>query len=173
MARPKRRLTCSRGRSRAASAPRQVVRNRSSAPTANGSSIAAQVDHLRYGFADEPMEPGENPFESYWMASWRKDPRLRSTVEAAPRDLATEAHAGSSPQETAAELDQSELNTVAAAFAHSPITWRLFARSIFRARHQPTISDDRTSSQPAAIRAHVVPGIESPHQASSGCGVRV
>jgi hypothetical protein len=45
-----------------------------SAPTATGSSIAAHVDHVRYGLSLMNLwSQGENPFGSAdWSASWRK-----------------------------------------------------------------------------------------------------
>jgi hypothetical protein len=45
-----------------------------SAPGPNGSSIAAHVDHLRYGFSlMNRWSQGENPFATAdWGASWRR-----------------------------------------------------------------------------------------------------
>ena len=49
-----------------------------SALTPTGSSIAAHVDHVRYGLSlMNRWSQGENPFESAdWSASWRQDHRV-------------------------------------------------------------------------------------------------
>ena len=58
-----------------------------SALTPTGSSIAAHVDHVRYGMSlMNRWSQGENPFASAdWSASWRKNERIRTGVAAAPR----------------------------------------------------------------------------------------
>ena len=45
-----------------------------SAPTPHGSTIAAHVDHLRYGLSlMNRWSAGENPFDDAdWTASWRR-----------------------------------------------------------------------------------------------------
>jgi hypothetical protein len=47
-----------------------------SVPTPTGSTIAAHVDHLRYGLTlMNRWSKGENPFKNAdWAASWRKQP---------------------------------------------------------------------------------------------------
>ena len=65
-----------------------------SAPTPHGSSIAAHVEHLRYGLSlMNRWAAGENPFDDAdWRASWRKT-RVYAAQWKQLRDaLAEEAH---------------------------------------------------------------------------------
>jgi len=65
-----------------------------SALTATGSSIAAHVDHLRYGLSlMNRWAAGENPFDDAdWTTSWRKT-RVSAVQWKQLRDeLANEAH---------------------------------------------------------------------------------
>ena len=91
-----------------------------SAPTPHGSTIAAHVDHLRYGLSlMNRWGAGENPFDDAdWSASWR-----RSRVSAAQwrqlrDDLASEAHRWLESLRNPREVDQSELNSVVGSVAH-------------------------------------------------------
>src|SRR5688572_27861101 len=91
-----------------------------SALTPTGSSIAAHVDHLRYGLSlMNRWSAGENPFnDADWSASWRKTTvaedewrRLRSELRAeADRWL----HAVSAPR----EVQEIELNGMVGSVAH-------------------------------------------------------
>jgi hypothetical protein len=91
-----------------------------SATTQLGSSIAAHVDHLRYGLSlMNRWSAGENPFDDAdWSASWRKT-RVSSTQWKQLRDeLANEAHRWLEALKKPREIEQSELNSVVGSVAH-------------------------------------------------------
>ena len=95
-----------------------------SALTPNGSSIAAQVDHLRYGLSlMNRWSAGENPFDganwsAEWSASWRKTRVSAVQWKQLREALADEAHRWLESLKKPRELDQSELNTVVGSVAH-------------------------------------------------------
>ena len=68
-----------------------------SALTRTGSSIAAHVDHLRYGLSlMNRWSQGENPFGSAdWRASWRKRPSRAGALEEDLRAASAKRRAGS------------------------------------------------------------------------------
>jgi hypothetical protein len=91
-----------------------------SATTQLGSSIAAHVDHLRYGLSlVNRWSAGENPFDDAdWSASWRKT-RVSATQWRQLRDeLGTEAHRWLESLKKPREIEQSELNSVVGSIAH-------------------------------------------------------
>ena len=91
-----------------------------SATTPNGSSIAAHVDHLRYGLSlMNRWSAGENPFDGAdWSASWRRT-RVSAVQWKQLRDeLASEAHRWLESLNKPREIDQSELNSFVGSVAH-------------------------------------------------------
>ena len=91
-----------------------------SAPTPHGSTIAAHVDHLRYGLSlMNRWSGGENAFDGAdWTASWRRT-RVSAVQWKQLRDeLANEAHRWLESLNKPREIDQSELNSVVASVAH-------------------------------------------------------
>ena len=88
--------------------------------TPTGSSIAAHVDHLRYGLSlMNRWAGGENPFDDAdWSASWRRTRVTAAQWKQLRDDLAAEAHRWLKTLESSRELDQSELNSVAGSIVH-------------------------------------------------------
>jgi hypothetical protein len=88
--------------------------------TPNGSSIAAHVDHLRYGLSlMNRWAAGENPFDDAdWTASWRKT-RVSAAEWKELRDkLKHEAHRWLEALRTPREMGETDLNTVIGSIAH-------------------------------------------------------
>jgi hypothetical protein len=91
-----------------------------SALTPTGSSIAAHVDHLRYGLSlMNRWSHGENPFESAdWGASWRRT----SVSEPEWRQRLSELRAETTPWldviRTPRNVNEIELNGMIASIAH-------------------------------------------------------
>jgi hypothetical protein len=91
-----------------------------SAPTPHGSSIAAHVEHLRYGLSlMNRWAAGENPFDDAdWTASWRKTRVYAAQWKQLRDEFADEAHRWLESLREPREIDQSELNSVVASIAH-------------------------------------------------------
>jgi hypothetical protein len=91
-----------------------------SARTSTGSSIAAHVDHLRYGLSlMNRWSQGENPFGSAdWKDSWRKtavsEPEWRQRLA----DLRTEAVRWLGVVRLPRDVDEIELNGMIGSIAH-------------------------------------------------------
>ncbi|HWL41103.1 MAG TPA: hypothetical protein VNO75_12800 [Gemmatimonadaceae bacterium] len=88
--------------------------------TANGSSIAAHVDHLRYGLSlMNRWAAGENPFDDAdWRASWRRT-RVSSVEWKQLRDqLENEAHRWLEELRKPRQIPQLEMNAVVGSVAH-------------------------------------------------------
>jgi hypothetical protein len=91
-----------------------------SARTPTGSSIAAHVDHLRYGLSlMNRWSHGENPFEhADWSASWRNtsvsEPEWRRRIA----DLRAEAERWLGVVRTPREVNEIELNGMIGSIAH-------------------------------------------------------
>ena len=91
-----------------------------SARTPTGSSIAAHVDHLRYGLSlMNRWSQGENPFGSAdWSASWRKtdvsDPEWRQRLS----ELRAEAERWLAVVRTPREVNEIEMNGMIGSVAH-------------------------------------------------------
>ena len=91
-----------------------------SARTPTGSSIAAHVDHVRYGLSlMNRWSQGENPFESAdWSASWRNadvsDTEWRQRISA----LRAEAARWLDVVRTPRDVDEIELNGLLGSIAH-------------------------------------------------------
>lgn len=91
-----------------------------SAPTPHGSSIAAHVEHLRYGLSlMNRWSAGENPFDDAdWTASWRKTRVYAAQWKQLREEFAEEAHRWLESLKNPREIDQSELNSVVGRVAH-------------------------------------------------------
>lgn len=88
--------------------------------TQNGSSIAAHVEHLRYGLSlMNRWAAGENPFDDAdWRASWRKT-RVSAVEWKQLRDrFGDEAHRWLEVMRTPREVEQIELNGMVGTIAH-------------------------------------------------------
>ena len=91
-----------------------------SAPTPHGSSIAAHVEHLRYGLSlMNRWAAGEKPFDDAdWTASWRKTRVYAAQWKQLREEFADEAHRWLESLKNPREIDQSELNSVVGSVAH-------------------------------------------------------
>jgi hypothetical protein len=91
-----------------------------SAITRTGSSIAAHVDHLRYGLSlMNRWSAGENPFtDADWSTSWRHTRVTAAQWKQLRDDLSAEAHRWLESLDHARELSQSELNVVVGSIVH-------------------------------------------------------
>ena len=91
-----------------------------SALTATGSSIAAHVDHVRYGLSlMNRWSQGENPFGSAdWKASWKRtsvsEPEWRQRIA----DLRAEAVRWLGVVRTPRDVNEIELNGMIGSIAH-------------------------------------------------------
>jgi hypothetical protein len=88
--------------------------------TANGSSIAAHVDHVRYGLSlMNRWAAGENPFDAAdWRASWRRTRVSAVEWTRLRAQLKDEAHRWLEALRKPRQVDQSEMNTVVGTIAH-------------------------------------------------------
>lgn len=91
-----------------------------SATTATGSSIAAHVDHLRYGLSlMNRWSAGANPFQDAdWSASWKKPTVSADEWRTLRAELQREAARWLDALRTPRELQPVELNGVVASVAH-------------------------------------------------------
>jgi hypothetical protein len=91
-----------------------------SAPTPTGSSIAAHVDHLRYGISlMNRRTQGENPFEGAdWSASWRKTTVSEPEWQQRLAELRAEATRWLDAVREPREVDEIELNGMIGSIAH-------------------------------------------------------
>src|SRR6476620_7703650 len=91
-----------------------------SAITPTGSSIAAHVDHLRYGLSlMNRWSRGENPFDDAdWSTSWRRTRVTAAQWKQLRDELADEAHRWLAALAKPREIEQSELNSVVGSVAH-------------------------------------------------------
>ena len=112
-----------------------------SVPTPTGSTIAAHVDHVRYGLTlMNRWSKGENPFkDADWAASWRR----RTVSDVAWRQLRADLRANASSWmqtlRTARDVDDTELNGMIGSVAH--LAYHLGAiRQINRGARGPTES---------------------------------
>lgn len=88
--------------------------------TANGSSIAAHVEHLRYGLSlMNRWAAGENPFaDADWSASWRKTRVTAAEWKQLRERFADEAHRWQQALGKPREVSKSELKSVIGSIAH-------------------------------------------------------
>jgi hypothetical protein len=91
-----------------------------SAPTATGSSIAAHVDHVRYGLSlMNRWSAGENPFsDADWSASWKKVTVSEDQWRTLRADLRTETARWLKALQTPREVQEIELNGMVGSIAH-------------------------------------------------------
>ncbi len=88
--------------------------------TANGSSIAAHVDHLRYGLSlMNRWAAGETPFDDAdWSASWRKTRVSAAEWKQRREELADEARRWLEALRTSREIGETDLNSVVGSITH-------------------------------------------------------
>ena len=91
-----------------------------SALTSTGSSIAAHVDHVRYGLSlMNRWSTGENPFaDADWSASWKKTSVTDAEWKQLRSDLSDEAARWANVLRTPREVRPVELNGMIASIVH-------------------------------------------------------
>jgi hypothetical protein len=91
-----------------------------SMPTATGSSIAAHVDHVRYGLSlMNRWRAGENPFDGAdWGASWKKTAVTDDEWRRLRDDVQAEAGRWLEALRTPREVQEIELNGIIGSIAH-------------------------------------------------------
>lgn len=91
-----------------------------SALTATGSSIAAHVDHVRYGLSlMNRWSRGENPFGSAdWSASWKRTGVTDEEWRQLRADLRTETNGWLEAVRRPRDVDEIALNGVIGSIAH-------------------------------------------------------
>jgi hypothetical protein len=109
--------------------------------TATGSSIAAHVDHLRYGLSlMNRWTAGENPFkDADWSVSWRKTAVSGDEWQVLRAQLREETGRWLTTLGTPREVQEIELNGIVGSIAH--LAYHLGAvRQINRGLRGPTES---------------------------------
>ena len=88
--------------------------------THGGATIAAHVDHLRYGLSLlNRWSRGENPWaEADWTQSWRISKVSDAEWTRLRADLASEVRGWATTLREPRDMDQTELNGVVASVAH-------------------------------------------------------
>ena len=91
-----------------------------SIPTRTGSTIAAHVDHVRYGLSlMNRWSAGENPFtDADWSASWKKTTVSETEWQKLRTDLRAEAARWLTALRTPREVDAVEFNGMLGSIAH-------------------------------------------------------
>lgn len=91
-----------------------------SALTSTGSSIAAHVDHLRYGLSlMNRWSTGENPFASAdWSASWKKTTVSDEEWQTRRAELRSETTRWLEVLRTPRDVEEIELNGIVGSIAH-------------------------------------------------------
>jgi DinB superfamily len=91
-----------------------------SAAVQGGASIAAHVDHLRYGLSlMNRWSEGENPFDTAdWSASWRRTSVSDPEWQELRTGLAKESHRWLDAVRTAREVSVTELNGIVGSIVH-------------------------------------------------------
>lgn len=91
-----------------------------SAPTSTGSSIAAHVDHIRYGLSLlNRWSQGENPFgDADWAASWKKTKMSEPEWEALRIQVRDEGARWLMVLRTPREVQDIELSGMIGSIAH-------------------------------------------------------
>jgi hypothetical protein len=115
-----------------------------SALTRSGSSIAAHVDHLRYGlWLMNRWTAGQNPFaDADWSASWKKTTVSDEEWEARRAELRAEATRWLEVLRTPRDVQELELNGVIGSIAH--LAYHLGAiRQINHATRGPAADESR------------------------------
>jgi hypothetical protein len=109
-----------------------------SAAAHGGASIAAHVDHLRYGLSlMNRWSEGDNPFDTAdWSASWRRTAVSEDEWQQLRTGLASEVHRWLDVVRTPREVSVVELNGMVGSVAH--LAYHLGAiRQINRAARGP------------------------------------
>jgi hypothetical protein len=109
-----------------------------SAAVAGGASVAAHVDHLRYGLSlMNRWSAGENPFDGAdWSASWRRTSVSDADWQELRSALRTEAHRWLETLRAPRDVSAVELNGMVGSIAH--LAYHLGAiRQINRAARGP------------------------------------
>jgi hypothetical protein len=98
----------------------KLTAQEASAAARGGASIAAHVDHLRYGLSlMNRWSAGEHPFDSAdWSASWRKTVVSDAQWKALRTDLAAEAHRWLDTLRVPRDISPLELTGVVGSIAH-------------------------------------------------------
>jgi hypothetical protein len=98
----------------------QLSASEASAPTRTGSSIAAHVDHVRYGLSLlNRWSQGENPFtDANWAASWKKTTVNQAEWEALRVGLRDEGAKWLVVLRTPREVEGIELSGMIGSIAH-------------------------------------------------------
>ena len=110
--------------------------------TPGGASIAAHVDHLRYGLSlMNRWAAGENPFrDANWSASWRTTEVTDAEWARLRAELAAEAHRWLDALRAPRDVSELELKGVVGSIAH--LAYHLGAiRQIDRAARGPAAND--------------------------------
>lgn len=113
-----------------------------SAASAGGGTIAAHVDHLRYGLSlMNRWSAGENPFDDAdYSASWRRTDVSDIEWEELRTGLRDEAHRWLASLRTPREVNPVELNGMVGSIAH--LAYHLGAiRQIDRTARGPSAND--------------------------------
>jgi hypothetical protein len=113
-----------------------------SASSQGGGSIAAHVEHLRYGFSlMNRWAAGENPFEdANWSASWNRTTVSDAEWEELRAALRDEAHRWREVLGAPREVNRIELNGIVGSIAH--VAYHLGAiRQIDRTARGPAAND--------------------------------
>jgi hypothetical protein len=109
-----------------------------SAAVSGGASVAAHVDHLRYGLSlMNRWSHGEQPFDDAdWSASWRKTSVSDADWQGLRAALRTEAHRWLDAVRAPRDVTVTELNGIVGSIAH--LAYHLGAiRQINRAARGP------------------------------------
>ena len=113
-----------------------------SATPTGGASVAAHVDHLRYGLSlMNRWASGENPWDTAdWSASWRKTTVSEGEWKSLRSQLREEAHRWLEVVRTPREVQPAELNGIVGSVVH--LAYHLGAiRQIDRAARGPSAQD--------------------------------
>lgn len=88
--------------------------------TAGGASIAAHVDHVRYGLTlMNRWSDGEHPFDTAdWAASWGRVAVTEAEWQQLRSDLRTEAHDWLRWLQSPRDVNRAELNGIVGSIAH-------------------------------------------------------
>jgi hypothetical protein len=91
-----------------------------SASHEGGATIAAHVDHLRYGLSlMNRWSEGENPFDTAdWGASWRRTSVTDAEWRELQAQLAAETHRWLAALRTPRDVNEIELNGIVGSIAH-------------------------------------------------------
>jgi hypothetical protein len=106
------------------------------------SSIAAHVDHLRYGLAAlNEWAQGTLPADKDWTASWQKNVVSENDWRALREELRREAHAWADALRTPREVSDTEAAWLAASVVH--LAYHVGAiRQMDRITRGPTADDE-------------------------------